>query len=283
MLTLIASILCSVAVSILLKVARQRQVDVAQAIMVNYGVAVILSLVLLQPHPSRLLNPATPWWILIALGVLLPSVFLFMAAAVRQAGIVLSDAAQRLSLFLPLLAAFLLFGEHLGGQKLLGITLALTALLFLLMRPRQANSQDPGPGHPTLMLLAVWLGYGVIDIMFKQLSKAGAAFSSSLVVSFSLAGVLMLCWLLAKRTVWHRGSLLAGLVLGSLNFGNIFFYIRAHQIFPENPTLVFSAMNIGVIALGAVIGAGFFKEKLTALNIVGVALAIGAIVALIPR
>ena len=37
--------------------------------MVNYGVAVTLSLVLLQPHPSSLLNPATPWWILIALGV----------------------------------------------------------------------------------------------------------------------------------------------------------------------------------------------------------------------
>ncbi|EKU28147.1 hypothetical protein C660_21877 [Alcaligenes sp. HPC1271] len=148
MLTLIASILCSVAVSILLKVARQRQIDVAQAIMVNYGVAVTLSLVLLQPHPSSLLNPATPWWILIALGVLLPSVFLFMAAAVRQAGIVLSDAAQRLSLFIPLLAAFLLFGEQLAGQKLLGIALALIALLCLLIRPRQASSQEAGCGHP---------------------------------------------------------------------------------------------------------------------------------------
>jgi drug/metabolite transporter (DMT)-like permease len=145
MLTLIASILCSVAVSILLKVARQRQIDVAQAIVVNYGVAVTLSLVLLQPHPSSLLNPSTPWWILIALGVLLPSVFLFMAAAVRQAGIVLSDAAQRLSLFLPLLAAFLLFGEHLGGQKLLGIGLALTALLCLLIRPHQTSQQDIRP------------------------------------------------------------------------------------------------------------------------------------------
>jgi len=196
------------------------------------------------------------------LGVLLPSVFLFMAAAVRQAGIVLSDAAQRLSLFIPLLAAFLLFGEHLAGQKLLGIALALIALLCLLIRPRQASSQEAGSGHPALMLLAVWLGYGVIDIMFKQLSKAGAAFSSSLVVSFSLAGVLMLCWLLAKRTSWHKGSLFSRSGAGPAELREYFsFYIRAHQIFPENPTLVFSAMNIGVIAMGAIIGAGFFKEK----------------------
>ena len=39
----------------------------------------------------------------------------------------------------------------------------------------------------------------------------------------------------------------------------------------------------GHAGTGAVIGAGFFKEKLSALNMVGVALAIGAIVALIPR
>ena len=282
MYTLLASIACSVSVSILLKVARQKQVDVGQAIAVNYLVAVLLAIVLLQPHPASLLNPATPWWILIALGVLLPTIFLAMAAAVRHAGIVLSDAAQRLSLFIPLLASFLLFGEQLGGQKLLGIGLALLALLCLLIRPRQADGQSQNM-RSVLMLLAVWIGYGTIDILFKQLSKAGAAFSSSLVVSFSLAGVLILVWLLARRTVWNRNSLLAGLLLGLLNFGNIYFYIRAHQTFPENPTLVFSAMNIGVISLGALVGAGFFKEKLSLVNMAGVALAIVAIIALIPR
>lgn len=282
MYTLIASIACSVSVSILLKVARQKQVDIGQAIAVNYLVAVLLALVLLQPHPASLLNPATPWWILIALGVLLPTIFLAMASAVRHAGIVLSDAAQRLSLFIPLLASFLLFGEQLAGQKLLGIGLALLALLCLLIRPRQTDGQSQNM-RSVLMLLAVWVGYGTIDILFKQLSKAGAAFSSSLVVSFSLAGVLILTWLLARRTAWNRNSLLAGLLLGLLNFGNIYFYIRAHQTFPENPTLVFSAMNIGVISLGAIVGAGFFKEKLSLVNMAGVALAIVAIVALIPR
>lgn len=282
MYTLIASIACSVSVSILLKVARQKQVDVGQAIAVNYLVAVLLAVVLLQPHPASLLNPATPWWILIALGVLLPTIFLAMAAAVRHAGIVLSDAAQRLSLFIPLLASFLLFGEQLAGQKVLGVGLALLALLCLLIRPRHADGQSQNM-RSVLMLLAVWVGYGTIDILFKQLSKAGAAFSSSLVVSFSLAGVLILASLLFRRTVWNRNSLLAGLLLGLLNFGNIYFYIRAHQTFPENPTLVFSAMNIGVISLGAIVGAGFFKEKLSLVNMAGVALAIVAIVALIPR
>lgn len=282
MYTLIASISCSVAVSILLKMARKKNIEIAQAIAVNYVVAVALALFLLKPNPASLLNPSTPWWVLISLGVLLPSIFLAMAAAVRHAGIVLSDAAQRLSLFIPLMASFLLFGEALGFQKLTGIALALGALLCLLHRPGSAAQSGHSRAGLTSLLL-VWAGYGVIDILFKQLAKSGAAFSSSLVVSFSLAGVLIFAYLLYKRTRWTRVNVIAGLLLGLLNFGNIYFYIKAHQTFPENPTLVFSAMNIGVISLGALVGAGFFKEKLSVTNAIGVALAIIAIIALIPR
>ena len=282
MYTLITSIACSVAVSILLKVARQQRIDIDQAIAVNYAVAASLCLFVLQPDPASLLNPSTPWWILIALGVLLPTIFLTMAGAVRHAGIVLSDAAQRLSLFIPLIAAFLLFGEELSGSKLTGIALALVALVCLLLRPR-ARDGSGDTAKAVFYMLAVWLGYGTIDILFKQLAKSGAAFSSSLLTSFTLAGVLIFAYLIIRRSVWTRRNVVAGLILGLLNFSNIYFYIRAHQTFPENPTLVFSAMNIGVISLGTLVGAGFFKEKLSLVNMLGIALAIGAIVILIPR
>src|SRR3546814_13617951 len=108
MYTLIVSIACSVAVSGLLKIARRENLQIDQAIAVNYVVAAGLCLLVLRPQPAALLNPSTPWWILITLGVLLPTIFLAMAGAVRHAGIVLSDAAPRLSLFIPLIAAFLL-------------------------------------------------------------------------------------------------------------------------------------------------------------------------------
>ena len=282
MYTLIISIACSVAVSVLLKIARRQNIAVDQAIAVNYVVAATLCAVLLQPQPSSLMSPSTPWWVLIALGVLLPTIFLAMAAAVRHAGIVLSDAAQRLSLFIPLIASFVLFGEALSGSKLAGIAIALTALVCLLLRPR---TQD-GSGDTVkavLMLLSVWVGYGTIDILFKQMAKSGAAFSSSLLVSFVLAGILIFAYLIARRSVWTRRNVLAGVVLGLLNFSNIYFYIRAHQVFPQNPTLVFSAMNIGVISLGTLVGAGFFKEKLSWVNALGIVLAVTAIIVLIPR
>lgn len=291
--TLVFSISCSVAVSVLLKIARARQIEVIQAIAVNYIIATALCVLLLQPAPASLLTPATPWWVLIVLGFMLPTIFLAMAAAVRYAGIVLSDAAQRLSLFIPLIASFLVFGEVLSPTKAGGIALALVALVLLLIRrgsgadagtTTPANSDMNGTTRQAVFyLLCVWIGYGVIDILFKQLARSGAAFSSSLLVTFVLAGMVIFAWLFARRTSWHGPSLKAGIILGLLNFGNIYFYISAHQRFPENPTLVFSAMNIGVISLGTLVGAGFFKERLSPYNIAGIALAITAIVLLIPR
>lgn len=296
MYTLIISISCSVAVSVLLKVARRQNIHIGQAIAVNYVAATALCLFILRPDLASMLNPSTPWLVLIALGILLPVIFLAMAGAVRHAGIVLSDAAQRLSLFIPLIAAFVLFGEALSGSKLSGIALALTALICLLMRPRthKQTNADTSSQHTSIdepstsaltiaLLLCVWLGYGVIDILFKQLAKSGAAFANSLIVAFILAGILIFLYLLTQRTTWTLRNVMAGLILGLLNFGNIYFYIRAHQVFPQNPTLVFSAMNIGVISAGTIVGAGFFKEKLSWLNMSGIVLAITAILVLVPR
>ncbi|WP_322996333.1 EamA/RhaT family transporter [Castellaniella sp.] len=286
--TLILSISFSVLVSVFLKLARHYRLQIEQAIFMNYVMACALCLWLLRP-PLETLGQQTPtgWTILILLGVLLPSVFLIMATAVRQAGIVLSDTAQRLSLIVPIAAAFLIFNESPSGQKIIGIMLALAALACLLRRPRvPADSTAPASYTGRLFwlsLLGVWAGYGIIDILFKQMARTGSGFTSTLLLSFMLAGTLMGLWLVLRRTTWDIRSLASGALLGGLNFSNIYFYIRAHQTYPENPTLVFAAMNIGVISVGALVGAGLFRERLSRTNLGGIALALIAIVLLFPR
>lgn len=274
MYTLALSICCSVAVSVLLKMARSRGIHIGQAIAVNYAVASALCLALLKPSVSALLVPSSHWLLLVALGVVLPAVFLIMASAVRHAGIVLSDAAQRMSLIVPLLAAFVWFGEPLSTTKLIGVMLALAALAGLLLRPAGQFTR----GLPTIVcLLGVWVGYGAIDILFKTLARQGQAFSTTLLGAFVLAGVIMFAGLAVRRSRWTLAGIGGGVALGLLNFGNIYFYIRAHQTFPENPSLVFASMNIGVIVLGTLTGALLFGERLTTPNKLGLGLAIGAV------
>ena len=276
---LASSVVCSVAVGALLKAGRARGLDARQAIFMNYVVASTLCFVLLRPDLGKLLGPGQPVGIFLALGVLLPSIFLALARSVQAAGIVRTDAAQRLSLIIPLLSAFLIFGEQLNERKLLGVALAFSALLFLLWKP----SKGGGKGNAWLWPLVVLLGYGVIDVLFKQMAKAGAAFSGGLLAAFVLAGVLMLLYLASSKTRWGLGHLLTGMLLGALNFANIYTYIRAHQSLPGNPALVFSVMNMGVIVLGTLVGAMAFREPLSKLNLLGVLLALGAIFVMVPR
>ncbi|CUI45144.1 EamA-like transporter family [Achromobacter xylosoxidans] len=285
---LLASVACSVAVAAMLKLARRWQQDVRQAIMVNHAVAALLCWVVLRPDPAALLTPQTPWAVLLALGLLLPSGFMAMALAVRHAGVVRSDAAQRLSLFIPLLAAFLLFGEPVSGRKLGAIALAFAALFCLLRRPAATGAAAPGAMDAAqrralwLWPLAVWVAYGVVDILFKQMARAGTAFAGGLLLAFALSSALMLAYLLWRRARWAPRHLAAGVALGAVNFGNIITYIRAHQALPEHPALVFASMNMGVITLGTLVGTLVFREPLTRLNGVGLALALAAIVLMAP-
>ena len=276
---LIIAVLCSVAVSVLLKVARKRNIVIQQAITFNYIVALSLSWFLLKPDFKGVeftdfiaQSENTP--IFLALGILLPSVFIIMSKAVEFAGIVRSDAAQRLSLFLPILAAFLIFHETLSQSKVIGIVLAFVGLFCLLSK---ANQQSAVDFRGILGLVGVWFGYGIIDILFKQVAKSGGAFPTTLFIAFSLAACIMFIYLLFKRTQWNVASFVGGIILGVLNFFNILFYIKAHQSFGSNPTLVFAGMNIGVICLGTITGALIFKEKISKVNWLGIVFSLCAI------
>ena len=273
MMYLTIAVLCSVAVSVLLKILRQRDIDIRQTIVAGYPVAFLLTWFLLKPDVSDMSALGGAWAIIIGLGVLLPAVFIILGRAIEAVGMVATDAAQRLSLIIPIVAAFLLFGEVLTGTRIFGLLLGFLALGALIYRPQQGEISKQAK-HTPLWLFGVWAGYGVIDILFKQVAKQGAAFPLTLFVSFGLAGLLLLIYLLIMRVRWQGTALAAGILLGALNMGNIYAYIRAHQVLSESPSIVFTGMNVGVIAVATLIGVGVFKESLNRINILGLLLAI---------
>lgn len=268
---LFISILASVAVSILLKIARNRHIAIDQAVAVNYLVAIVLTFILLPPEFDTGGAYFAQWRLLIALGLLLPGVFLIMGQAVRTIGIVRADAAQRLSLFIAIIAAFTWFGDTLTVVKAIGIMLALLALILLVIKPNH------GKRGGSLWISGVWLGYGVIDILFKQLATTGLAFTGTLLLSFMIAAVFMFTTLFLRGTHFTVPSILGGLVLGTLNFTNIYTYIRAHQVLHNQTALVFTTMNIGVIILATIIGTLILREKLSRANLIGLIVAMIAI------
>lgn len=278
------SVFCSVTVSVLLKLLPRWQVDVKQAIAGNYLVAGLLAFLLLSPKPQLLLQAGNhnAWLVLIALGVLLPTIFVALARSVSSVGIVKTDAAQRLSLILPLVAAFTIFGESLSLLKLIGIALGLLAIVLIVLR---SNANTSSSRFALLWPLAVFFGFGAIDILFKQMALiAHVPFTTVLFGTFALAFVLASSYVgllfYRNKARWRYKNGLAALVLGAFNFGNIYSYLLAHRQLHQDPALVFASMNMGVIALAAVIGLVLFKEQLNRFNKLGIALALCAVAVL---
>lgn len=274
---IVLSIICSVSVGALLKFSKRYSFDIIQVIAVNYILALGLCYITFQPDVS-VVNSSSPWKIYIGLVVLLPSVFLLLASSIKHIGIVKTDIAQRLSLFIPILAAYFIFKENFTTLKLMGLIVGFPAI-FLTLSKKQSDTQENRWIFPVLVLL----GFGIIDILFKQIAlEKSIPYTTSLFIVFCGALVLALCFTIysvfIKKNPIQWKNIIIGAFLGILNFGNILFYLKAHKAFSENPSTVFAAMNLGVIVLGSLVGIIAFKEKVTLKNYIGIVLALGSIV-----
>ena len=273
---LVFSIICSVTVGSIFKISKRYQVCASQIVMWNYVLALVLCYLFFEPNLSPV-NATAPWAIYLPLMFLLPLVFMFLAMSIKHMGIVRTDAAQRLSLFIPVLAAWLIFKEDFNGQKIIGLAVGFPAIFLILSKKSDTNNKKWV--YPALVLF----GFGVVDVLFKQIALYTVLpYTTSLFVVF--AGSLTISCLTVMYQIFIKGikpriiNFAFGTLVGIFNFGNILFYLKAHKQFADNPSTVFAAMNIGVILLGSLVGIAVFKEKVSKYNYAGLVLAVCAIV-----
>ena len=279
MLFLILSIICSVTVGVLFKTSRAFTSSNTQIVAFNYLIALGLCFLTYNPN-VKAVGSTAPWGIYAIIGALLPTIFLLLATSIKYMGIVKTDAAQRLSLFIPILAAWQLFNEEFNIIKISAFLVAFPALVLLLSKP--SNNTENKWIYPA----AVLIGFGVIDILFKQIATyTDLPYTTSLFVIFGIALLLSMIavgYEVNYKTIkiTSRNFLFGGLI-GIFNFGNILFYLKAHQAFAKNPSTVFAGMNMGVIIIGSLVGLFIFKEKLSKMNFVGLFLALIAVVLIV--
>src|SRR5690606_25017753 len=109
MLYVLISVICSVTVSIVIKLAKQRGIQHLHLIVWNYPVSALATLLFLKPKMATVPLSTLPWELYVSLAVLLPTIFLCIAYAIQYSGIVKTEIAQRLSLFIPLSARYFIY------------------------------------------------------------------------------------------------------------------------------------------------------------------------------
>lgn len=273
-----AAAICSVLVSVILKLCRDRGFNPAQMITWNYASASILCFLWFKPDLAHISINKTPWVLIAALGILLPTIFYCLARSLQTAGILKTELAQRLSVVLSLSAAYFIFSEYFNAIKLIGIALGVLAVLLILFSQRK-GSIDGKQG--ILFLLSVWAGYSLIDVLLKFASGLGMQFAVTLNMVFICAFLLSSIYNIVQHgSLGQTKNILAGLGLGLLNFANIALYVKAHMLLKDTPAIVFAGMNILVVVLGVVAGLIIFKEKLRVATVFGLIAGIMSVVCL---
>lgn len=275
MINLFISILCSVSVGVLFKYIKAKTSVNIFLITVNYLFAIIATYVGL--HPVIDTGVVAFNYFTISLSVLLPSVFIFLSLSIHYSGIIKTDIAQRISLVIPIACSYWLFNETISGMKWIGLITGFISFWFILSKGKKLTQSN------SIYLLFVFVGYGVIDVLFKQVAlQKNIPYITALFFifcgSFIFSVIITLVSWFKKKLIIEKNVFFYGILLGLLNFLNIYFYLKAHQSFAKHPTTVFATMNFGVIFFATLIGAFYFKEKLSKRNILGLALAVIAII-----
>ena len=278
MLYILLSILCSVSVGILLKITKRYSLNIVQIIGWNYLTALLLAYFIYQPNLG-ILHSNSSIYLLLSLSLLLPIVFFLQNTSIQKVGIVKTDVAQRLSLFIPILAAYFIFNETFSTLKIIGIIIGFSAILFTLTKKLETSQQGTNWHYPLLVLL----GFGIIDTLFKKVATVlYMPFTTALFFIFFGALLVTLTVLVVQRVYQNNKinwkNCAWGIGIGILNFGNILCYLKAHKALADQPSTVFASMNFGVIILGSLAGTLLFQEKLSKWNYFGIFLAILSII-----
>jgi drug/metabolite transporter (DMT)-like permease len=261
MLFLALAVLSSAAVANLIRFGESRRMPVMTLFAANYLVAAALSfagggLSVEKGGVPRLLGLGVPF------GALFIGCFVLLMYAVKRSGLVVPVSLMRIAAVLPTLGSILVFGEQPGVFRLAGIALAFAALPLAapapLSRTELRRFMRGGVGWGLLLFLA----FGATEFLFKVQKEAlpvGDLFDL-LGFIFGTAFVIGAVSAILRRERPSPAVLLTGAALGVCNMLSTLFFMQALRALPGS--VVYPVNGIGVIALAALSGVLFWRERL---------------------
>ena len=284
MIDLLLCILFTTSLGIFLKLFDRFGLNRMQAIVFNYVSCVITGCVVQQSVPHYIDYMSKDWFVTaFILGCSFLFFFNVMSYIVKHNGITVMSVANKLSLVIPVGAAFFIFQEQMTALKLAGIFFALLAVIFTSVKNEVSGERFNLKNSFVPFLLFV--GSGLNDTLVKyaqsfcSANADNAPFNITIFTVSAFAGIIILVWRGVKnksKIEWK--SVAGGLLLGVPNYFSMHYLVKALAVKDLGASVIFPLNNIGVVMASACVAYFLFSEKISKLNLAGILLAILAIV-----
>lgn len=284
MIWLLLSIVFTTCLLISFKIFDRLGINVFQAIVFNYFTAAAIGFIY-NPSAISFTDTFTQNWTLYAsiLGLFFISVFYCISQTSLKLGISTASVANKMSLIIPVMIMVYTSDTILKPLQIAGIIMALLAVVLTSIRKKDSTAV-PVKGVIFLPFI-VFIGSGIIDAMIGYGEQTGLAtpanFSIFVSMAFLTAGitgsVALVIALLNKKTTFSGKALLGGVCLGIPNFLSIYFLLKALESDFISNAIIIPVNNMGIVFTSAVAARLFFSERLSRMNIAGIALALASI------
>ncbi|HEX4989192.1 MAG TPA: hypothetical protein VFW91_10470 [Candidatus Binatia bacterium] len=279
---LLLAILCSAGLPLLFRAFDDWRVNLFWAIPVNYLACIVVGAIIAPAPPDVSALLSQPWFLLAMLqGFILAVNFYLLAYTAQRAGVSVAVLASRLSVAIPAILAFLLYGDSFNAVKTVGLAAALSSLYLCT-----ATAQDFGVTRVWLRRLLPILVFFMFGCHFTLLKFTQARYLDSssyhvyVTTSFFFAFVTSVAIGLARiptRVGVRSGDLIAGGVLGLINYGAIYFLVKVLSLEGWQSSQLFPIYSVGVVSVSSLLAMILFKERLSRLKTFGLVVGLMAV------
>ena len=214
-------------------------------------------------------------------GVLFVITFNLYAFTAQKIGITLSTIANKMSMIIPILIGLILFKEEVTMIKVIGIFLAIGAIIFSSKEDKKSKKLSQ---VNMLILSLLFIGQGLADGILNWAQKNILnsdnmnLFFTLTFLSAGLAGGLYIFYKIKTSNFkMNKKSILWGITLGIPNYLTLLYFIKSLKNDLFSSYQVFPIVNIGVIVLCTILSVILFKEKVSFYKWIGVGFGILAI------
>ena len=281
MINIIYTILLFNILIIVFKMFEKYKVDNLQGLIFNYITAGVCSYFFLEQDFSleEILNSD---WIYhaIIIGTLFIVVFNFYAFGTQKIGIAITTVANKMSLIIPVCAAFILNPEKENLNYLIIISMILT-LSGIYLSSTKGGKLSFDKKYLWLIIL-VFVGQGISDLIFANFAPKESSYLFFMTLFFmaSLSGIIIhKVKSIKTKTSFHFKNLFWGIIFGIPNFFSLVFFLEALKTIEHS--IVFPLVSMGVIISSSLLGMLLFKERISKTNWIGILLSVCAIFLLI--
>ncbi|NDK57086.1 hypothetical protein [Pontibacter fetidus] len=291
MLYLLLSIVASTSLVFIFKLYQRFGVHTFQAIVVNYLTCVVVGFLFSGGTGTVSTNVLQQPWVVhaLTLGTIFIGTFYLIALTTHKVGVTAASVATKISLVIPVLFSLLILKNNLKDYTFInyaGMVAALVAIVLSSIRPcEQTDEEGTSPLLTLLLPFIIFLNSGIADSLINYTNQhllqhhEASQFTMVTFTGSAIVGVVVLSFmLLSGKTTFYSKSITAGILLGIPNYFSIYFLIKALSAFGNDGAFLYPVNNIGIILAGAIGAVLFFGEKLTRINILGIGMAVLALI-----